>query len=129
MKPLPQITFRNFAPSKAIEEKINKEISKLFKYSNNIIKCTVVVGVPHRHKHQGNLFSVRIKIEIPGHDIIVTQHTEHDHRDEDFYLALHDALKTARRNLKDHTRIRCGAVKTHARPAIAYRSRSREATN
>jgi ribosome-associated translation inhibitor RaiA len=69
-----------------------------------------VLEAPHRHKHQGKLFSVRLDVTVPGKEI-VANHEQH----EDMYVALRNAFNAARRQLDAHASIQRGDVKNHAR--------------
>jgi cold shock CspA family protein len=66
------------------------------------------VGMPHQHKHQGNLFNVRIDIGVPGNEIVVDR-DQH----EDVYVALRDAFDAAKRQLEDYSRRLRRETKTH----------------
>jgi ribosome-associated translation inhibitor RaiA len=55
------------------------------------------VDRPHHHHHQGNPFTVKLDITLPGSEIVVNR----DHA-EDVYVALRDAFEAARRQLIEH---------------------------
>lgn len=113
--PIPlQIRFRNMDPSPAVEERIRKKAAKLERFHDRILSCTVVVEAPHRHHHQGKLYSVRVDISVPGKDVIVGRAKPIDHAHEDVYVAVRDAFVSAVRRLQDQTRKRRGSVTTHA---------------
>lgn len=46
-----QITFRNMAPSAAIEASIREKAAKLEVFYERIMSCRVIVEAPHRHHH------------------------------------------------------------------------------
>ncbi|MEO8992010.1 MAG: HPF/RaiA family ribosome-associated protein, partial [Nitrosospira sp.] len=57
-----QITTRDVPHSEALENHIRKKAEKLETFYSNIIGCRVVIEVPHKHKHQGRAFDVRLDI-------------------------------------------------------------------
>lgn len=82
-----QITIRGMAPSEALESRIRSKAEKLDEFFDHITSCRITVEEPHKHKHQGKQYNVRIDIGVPGHEIVVNR----DHH-EDVYVALRDAL-------------------------------------
>lgn len=103
-----QITIRGFEHSEALETRIRDKAEKLDELFKHIISCRVVIEVPHKHKHQGKQFTVRIDIGVPGSEIVVNR----DHA-EDAYVALRDAFDAAKRQLDDYARKIRGDVKMH----------------
>ena len=108
-----EISFRDMAPSAAVEARIREKAAKLERFHDRIIGCTVVVEAPHRHHHKGKLYSVHIDISVPGKDLVVDRAKPLDHAHEDVYLAVRDAFNAAVRQLEDYTRRVRGDVKTH----------------
>jgi ribosomal subunit interface protein len=111
-----QITFRNMAPSPALEERIRGRAEELERFFDRITSCRVVVECRHRRHHQGKLFEVRIDLTVPGHEIAGGRGNGADHAHEDAHVAVRDAFDAVRRQLEDHGRRRRGAVKLHAVP-------------
>lgn len=103
-----QITIRDIEHSDALETHIRDKVNKLEEFFDRIVSCRVVVEMPHKHRHQGRHFRVRIDIGAPGSEIIVNR----DH-DEDVYVALRDGFDSAKRQLEDYARKMRGDVKTH----------------
>lgn len=103
-----QITIRDIEHSDALETHIREKVKKLEEFFQHIMSCRVVVGMPHKHHHQGKHFNVRIDIGVPGSEIVIN----HDHS-EDVYVALRDAFDAAKRQLEDYARKIRGNVKTH----------------
>jgi cold shock CspA family protein/ribosome-associated translation inhibitor RaiA len=99
-----QITFRDVPPSAAVEARIREEADALGHYDDRIVRCRVVVEMPHRHHQHGRLFDVRIDLTVPGHEIVIGRDSSHDHAHEDVYVAIRDAFEAARRQLQDHAR-------------------------
>jgi ribosome-associated translation inhibitor RaiA len=132
-----QITFRNMAPSEAIEKHVREKAAKLESFCERIISCRVIVEAPHRHHHKGKAYQVRIDLSVPGREIVINRapkrlsaakvgdgsQSEKDwvenHRPskhgahEDVYVAIRDAFNAAARKLQDHMRRLSSVVKTH----------------
>jgi ribosomal subunit interface protein len=104
-----QITTRDVPHSEALESHIRQKAEKLETFYSNIISCRVVIEVPHKHKHQGRAFDVRLDITVPGKELVVTREA-----DEDVYIALRDAFGAAKRQLEDYGRRQRGDIKAHA---------------
>jgi ribosomal subunit interface protein len=109
-----QITVRDMEHSAALDERIRDKVRKLEQVYPRIQSCRVVLEAPHRHKHQGKLFSVRLDVTVPGKEI-VANHEQH----EDMYVALRDAFNAARRQLEAYGSIQRGDVKNHDRESGA----------
>ena len=103
-----QIVFHEVKHSEALENQIREKVHKLESFHPNLIRCHVSVEQPHRHKHQGKLFNVRIALHVPGSEIVVNRDAN-----EDVYVALRDSFDAARRKLEDHARKIRGEVKHH----------------
>jgi ribosome-associated translation inhibitor RaiA len=102
------ITLHGVDRSPALEKDIRSRAEKLRQLHGFITGCRVVVERPHKHHHQGGQFVVRLRIEVPGADVVVN----HDHS-EDLHVAVRDAFDAARRQLDDHARRRGGRAKAH----------------
>lgn len=114
MRSTPQIIWQHLSPSEAIEANIRKQIAKLEKFADLVIACRVVIEVPHRHHHHGNIYHVRIDLTVPGGELIVNRHPPEQQAHEDPYVAIRDAFESAQRQLKDYAQQRRGEIKTHA---------------
>jgi len=108
-----QITFRNMDPSNAIESKIREKVAKLEQFSEHVTSCRVIVEAPHKHRHQGRIYVVKIDMTLPGEEIIASRHPDQHQAYEDVYVAIRDAFDAARRQLEDYVRRRRKKVKTH----------------
>jgi ribosome-associated translation inhibitor RaiA len=104
------ITFRGMETSTAAEASIERWVERLERDVDRILRCSVVVEVPHRKQRQGKMFHVRIQLAIPGHVIEVS----HDPGRDDLYVAISDAFRAAHGQLLDAMAIRRGDVKLHA---------------
>lgn len=108
-----QITFRHMEPSPALEARIRELAAKLDRYAQEIMSFRVVVEAPHKHHHQGSLFSVHIDITLPGGEIVVTRDQHDKHAHEDAHVALRDAFNAAARQLEQRVQRLRRDVKEH----------------
>ena|SRR5438128_8214539 len=106
-----QITFEGFPHSDAVEAAVRKKAEKLERFCRDIMACRVSVALPEKHKHQGKLYSVRIDLTIPGHEL-VSSRKQH----EDVYVAVRDAFDGTGRMLEETVRKRRREVKAHPVP-------------
>ena len=111
-----QLTFRGIVPTEAIEQAIRERIEKLERFFDKIESCRVAVEAPHRHHRRGNVYRVRIRLGVPGEEIVVSREPPEHKQHEDLYLAINEAVKEARRQLEDYVRRRRGMVKRHVGP-------------
>ncbi|HMJ49709.1 MAG TPA: HPF/RaiA family ribosome-associated protein [Burkholderiales bacterium] len=103
-----QIVFHGISHSVALEAHIREKVEKLDLLHPRVMRCHITVEQPHKHKHQGNHFNVRIALHVPGDTIAVNRDAH-----EDVYVALRDAFEAACRQLEDSSRSGRGAVKHH----------------
>lgn len=117
-----EITFRGFPHSDAVETRVREKAAKLEQFCDNIISCKVAVELEHQHQHQGNLFHVRIDLNVPNKHIVVSREHHDRQSHEDMYVALRDAFDVAKRQLEEHARIQRGEVKKHQVPLVTEAS-------
>lgn len=108
-----QITWDDIDQSDALEADIRGRAEKLDQYYDNIINIHVVVGSPHRQHRQGNQYRIRIGINVPGKEIVVTRAPGDNNAHQDMYVTIRDAFNAARRQLQDYVRVQQGVVKQH----------------
>jgi cold shock CspA family protein len=131
-----QVTFRGLAHSDNVESDVRERVAWLERFYTGILRCRVVVELPHRHRHDGRHVQVRIELTVPGGPPIVASHepslhgrlkdfeeAEH-HKETDIEsvhrhaaVAIREAFDAARRRLEDFAREQRGTVKTHEAPA------------
>jgi cold shock CspA family protein len=109
-----QITFRHMDHSPALESRAHQLAEKLDRYAQAITSCRVVIEAPHKHHHQGSLYSVHIDITFPGGEIAVARDQHDRHAHEDAHVALRDAFVAAARQLEQRVQRRRREVKEHA---------------
>jgi len=73
-----EITFRGIPHSDAVETRIREKAAKLEQHFDHITSCRVAVEAEHHHQHQGNLYKVRIDLNVPNKHIVVSR----DHHDK-----------------------------------------------
>jgi cold shock CspA family protein len=131
-----QVTFRGVPHSDVLESEIRERVAWLEQFYTGIVRCRVLVELPHRHRQDGRHFHVRVEMTVPGGAPIVISHEpslhgglkhsqEAAHRKETEIesahryarVAVHEAFDVARRRLEDFAREQRGAVKAHDIPA------------
>lgn len=127
-----QVTFRGLAHDEALERDVRERVSWLEQFYTGIVRCRVLVEVPHRHRHDGRHFHVRLELTVPGGPPIVVSHAptlhgrlkdtgdDAHHKEDEIEsvhryagVAVHEAFDAARRRLEDFAREQRGAVKAH----------------
>jgi ribosome-associated translation inhibitor RaiA len=126
-----QITFRGIAQSGELYTLIQQQASALDQYYSDIMRCRVLIEVPHRHHQEGNRYHVRIELTVPGEDILITHEpslypslrnvereevakaTDLNSVHQYGGVAIREAFDLARRRLQDYARRQRGAVKVH----------------
>ena len=113
MKPPLQVSFHNTDPLPAVEEVVRERAARLDRYSEDITSCRVVIDMPHKHHHKGNLYQARLDITVPGDEIAVTREAPGHQAAERLPDAIQDAFAAADRLLEDYARRRRQDVKHH----------------
>jgi cold shock CspA family protein len=131
-----QVTFRGLPHSDELDVDIRERVAWLEQFYAGIVRCRVLIELPHRHRHDGRHFHARIELTVPGSPPIVVSHEpslhgrlkdveEEEHHKETEVgsvhryaaVALREAFDAARRRLEDFAREQRGAIKTHDVPA------------
>jgi len=102
----PEVSFRNVDVSDRQREMIDKEIAKLERYYDSIIRCRVVVEMPHRHSEHGNLYRTAIRVTVPTDELVVSRDPADEESHRDLEASVKDAFRAMRRQLEDHSRER-----------------------
>ncbi|HTV20542.1 MAG TPA: HPF/RaiA family ribosome-associated protein, partial [Polyangiaceae bacterium] len=104
-----QITFRGLSPLPGVGVLINERSSRLERFCDRIIRCHVVIGMPHRHHRNGRRYSVHIDIKTPLGSIVVTREPDGDGATEQLGVAIREAFDSATRQLEEDGRRRRSA--------------------
>jgi ribosomal subunit interface protein len=108
-----QITFRNLDRSDAIAEYVRARADKLAFVGCTIVACHVAIEAPHRSKHHGRHYRVRLDLAVPGGEIVIDRCPDAGRTCEDVYASIDQAFDHAVRRLRDGAERRRGE---HARP-------------
>ncbi|MDB4959550.1 MAG: cold-shock protein DNA-binding protein [Myxococcales bacterium] len=114
----PEIEFKGFDASDALTARIQELVARLEHIYDRIIRCQVLIETPHRHHRQGRQFHVRIRLTVPGGEIVTSHDPGADETHEDAYVAVRDAFAAARRQLEDYARKPRSDYKRHRVPRI-----------
>lgn len=115
-----RIHFLDMPRAESIEARIGARVTRLARFSDGIQNCEVWVQSPHGHHRRGLLYRVRVRLTVPGEEIVIENQPETD----DVYVAIREAFDAARRQLEDYERRRRGQLKAHPRaPGDASRRR------
>lgn len=119
-----EITFRDIAPSAAVERRIRKEAGKLQRFHQRIMRCRIVVAVPERHQHKGRIYAVRINIAAPDGALWINRASSYNPAHADIYVAIRDAFAAATRRLEAQVSRKAGKhVKRNRTPPHGVVSR------
>ena len=99
-----QITYRGMSSSPSVDALIIERTNKLERFSDRIVRCHVIVDVPHRHHRQGRHFSVHVDVTTPLGSIVVTRDPSSDAEPRDLAVAVREAFDAAARQLEEETR-------------------------
>jgi hypothetical protein len=95
-----QITFRGVSPMPTVGSLIEERTSRLERFSDRIVRCHVIVGVPHRHHRNGRHYSVHLDITTPLGSIVVTREPDTQPARE-LDALIRDAFDAATRQLEN----------------------------
>jgi ribosome-associated translation inhibitor RaiA/cold shock CspA family protein len=99
-----EITFNNVERSEAVEARIRDWVEKLERVYDRIVRCEVVVQEPHKHHHKGRQFHIRVRLTVPGQEIVTSHDPGPNEAHEDVYVAVRDAFLATKRQLEDYAR-------------------------
>jgi ribosome-associated translation inhibitor RaiA/cold shock CspA family protein len=109
------ITFKELEPTETLNRRIRGWVDKLERVYERITRCEVLVETPHRHHRQGREYHVRVRLTVPGGELVASHDPGPDGAHEDVYVALRDAFLAIRRQLEDHVRTRLHRKNTNDR--------------
>jgi ribosomal subunit interface protein len=114
MKVPTEISARNVELTDDLEELIRGKADKLNTFHDGIVRCKIMVEVPHRSQRKGVSYNVRIDLSIPGGEVVVKREPS-----EDLYTAIVSAFDVAERRLKERSDKHRGVVKSHMEKPVA----------
>jgi ribosome-associated translation inhibitor RaiA len=92
------LQLKGMPTSPALTAAVDEWVAKLERVHDRIERCDVVVDVPHQHQQRGRQFRVRLRVAIPGNDVVISHEgAAGDH--DDPYVAVRDAFAAALRKL------------------------------
>lgn len=97
-----QITCRGLDSSEALEQAVRARAQKLETYYDKIQSCRVVLEAPVRRHQQGNPYHVRIRLTVPGEEIVVSREPADHDQQTDLYALINDAFGDAGRRLEQY---------------------------
>ncbi len=97
-----QISFQGLDHSEALANHISTAAEKLGEVYDRIERCEIVVESPHRHSPRTPQYHVRVRLHVPGPDVIVDRDSGPEESHDDPYLAVREALRVTRRRLEHH---------------------------
>lgn len=98
-----QITYRGMSSSPSVDALITERTNKLERFSDRIVRCHVIVDVPHRRHRQGRHFSVHVDVTTPLGSIVVTRDPLPDAEPRELAVVVREAFDAAARKLEDET--------------------------
>lgn len=107
-----QITFRDIEHSDAVAAHVTRRAEKLDRLFDGIVRCHVVVSVPHRHHQHGRRFHVLVDMTVPGQELAVSRSPVENAKYEDMHASIEDAFDDAERVLEDYAKKLRREVKT-----------------
>lgn len=103
--PIPtEITFRGLDSTLSMKAKIRRWADKLGTAYDGILGCEIVVEAPHRRHRQGQLYHVRVRVTVPGDELVVSRDPGRDEAHDDVYVAIRDSFHAMRRQLENYVR-------------------------
>jgi ribosome-associated translation inhibitor RaiA len=99
-----QITYRGMSSSPSVDALIAERTNKLERFAERIVRCHVIVDVPHRHQRQGRHFSVHVDVTTPLGSIVVTRDPAPDAEPRELAVVVRDAFDAAARQLEHEAR-------------------------
>jgi ribosome-associated translation inhibitor RaiA len=106
-----QVRFHRLGRSPAIEAFVRELADHLGRHYSHLIGCRVTVQAPHHHHFRhDNLYRVRIRMTLPGGELETREDTGRVRGHHDPHVAIRNAFRAARSQLKDFARRERGAV-------------------
>lgn len=114
-----KVQYLDFTESEAVTAAVEAHAEALEKSFRRVMSCHVVISRPHRKLHQGGIYHIKIRLHVPGSQIIIDKEPGLNHAHEDVYIAIRDAFLAARRRVEEFSRIKSGQIKSKNGPQHA----------
>ena len=109
-----EIDYHHMMPSEAVSARVGERVAKLEGRFTGIVGCRVSIEAPHHHHQRGNLYHVKVVIQLPGSEVVVNRDPGNDPAHKDVHVAVRDAFDAAERQLATRVERMRGEVKAHA---------------
>ena len=110
------VSFHGIPVSETVRSACWLEAEKLEHWYSRITSCHVTASLPHRHRRSAKPFDLRVRLTIPGHEIIVDRMKTQTHGVEKPELIVRETFDEVRRQLQDRVAKMRGEVKQHEQP-------------
>lgn len=111
------IDYHHMTPSEFINARVDERVRKLEGRFAGIVGCRVLIEAPHHHHQRGNLYHVKVVLQLPGGEVVINRDPGTDPAHKDVYVAIRDAFDAAERKLTARVDRMRGEIKAHAKPA------------
>lgn len=88
------VSSKNFSVTDAIQQFADKQVPKLLKVNDKIIKVRLYLESNEKHTNDPTANQALVLVEVPGRDITVTEHAV------DMYEAVTKAFRSASRHVR-----------------------------
>ena len=106
------LVFEDMEASDSVRRQVEREVDRLEREFSRIIAVRVVVKARSHRRRKGDLYAVRVQIELPGgRRVSADRNPPKDHAHEDAHVAIRDVFAAAHRQLQDEARRMRGDVK------------------
>ena len=109
MEPPTQITFLGVEHSPSVDALVRKEVARLFRFHDRIVRCRVVIATAYDHERKGVPYHISVELRVPGKEIVVDRLPAQNLEE----FAVREAFRKVRRRVFDYTRHDTQYVKTH----------------
>jgi ribosome-associated translation inhibitor RaiA len=107
------VSFHGIPVSETIRAACWAEAEKLEHWFDRITSCHVTASLPHRHQRSAKPFDLRVRLTLPGHEIIVDRVKTQPRGIQKPELIVHETFDEVRRQLQDCVARMRGNVKLH----------------
>jgi cold shock CspA family protein/ribosome-associated translation inhibitor RaiA len=111
------VTFHGVERDDQLEESIRSYVAHLPRFHPRIHGVDVTVTSTRSHR-TGNQWRVKIRVSIPGRDVVGGDHHSRAREHENPFYALSDAFRAVERQLADDNRMRKGFIKSRSEESL-----------